>query len=388
METTRSGDTSRSPRATSTTSRPVPSSRDAGGADGREDARPPEQWKPRRGRRRGGGRVPPCRSGRLPVRLRPARPSPCDLRGAPAHLRNAQHRGAHSDRRCRVRGGRDGVGRLGRHHHGLTDPAHGRRGGDRWIGRGERSVADPIPGPALRRLRDRRVARCLSARARADGGASTGGRSDARGTSRARSACISAATSSMPSACRRATSLSSSATSPVTVRARPRSARPFAPGGRARRTARPAIRSTGSTFSCTAFFEDHRFEEFITMCTGRVEVATGRTELISAGHVWPVVIRERAAVVPMKARTAARRRPAASVADHRAATRRPRRAARVHRRVDRESHHGRHGQRWGEDGLLRWLNGAARSRPDVASRSRRDARATSRTAARSPTTSR
>ena len=43
-----------------------------------------------------------------------------------------------------------------------------------------------------------------------------------------------------------------------------------------------------------AFLDDRRFEEFVTMCTGRVDVATGRTELISAGHVWPVVIKERA----------------------------------------------------------------------------------------------
>jgi serine phosphatase RsbU (regulator of sigma subunit) len=105
-----------------------------------------------------------------------------------------------------------------------------------------------------------------------------------------------------------------------------------------------------------AFFEDRRFEEFITMCTGRIEVATGRTELISAGHVWPVVIRERAAVVPMRAG------PPLGVDL-------PRQWRITELQLDvgdvllvftdgliESRITGRHGQRWGEDGLLRWLN--------------------------------
>jgi hypothetical protein len=105
-----------------------------------------------------------------------------------------------------------------------------------------------------------------------------------------------------------------------------------------------------------AFFEDRRFEEFITMCTGRIEVATGRTELISAGHVWPVVIKERAAVVPMRAG------PPLGVDL-------PRQWRITELQLDvgdvllvftdgliESRITGRHGQRWGEDGLLRWLN--------------------------------
>jgi serine phosphatase RsbU (regulator of sigma subunit) len=105
-----------------------------------------------------------------------------------------------------------------------------------------------------------------------------------------------------------------------------------------------------------AFFEDRRFEEFITMCTGRVDVATGRTELISAGHVWPVVIKERASVVPMK--------PGPPLGVDL-----PRGWQVTDLQLDlrdvllvftdglTESRiTGRHGQRWGEEGLLRWLN--------------------------------
>jgi Stage II sporulation protein E (SpoIIE) len=105
-----------------------------------------------------------------------------------------------------------------------------------------------------------------------------------------------------------------------------------------------------------AFFEDRRFEEFITMCTGRVEVATGCTQLISAGHVWPVVIKERASVVPMRAG------PPLCVDL-------PRSWQVTDLQLDvgdvllvftdglTESRiTGRHGQRWGEEGLLRWLN--------------------------------
>lgn len=106
-----------------------------------------------------------------------------------------------------------------------------------------------------------------------------------------------------------------------------------------------------------AFFEDRRFEEFVTMLTGRLEVSTGRTELISAGHVWPVVINERASVVPMRAG------PPLGI-------NLPRDWRITEVQLDAgdvllvftdgltESRiTGRHGQRWGEEGLLRWLNG-------------------------------
>jgi len=106
-----------------------------------------------------------------------------------------------------------------------------------------------------------------------------------------------------------------------------------------------------------AFFEDHRFEEFVTMCTGRIETATGRAQLISAGHVWPVVIKERASVVPMRAG------PPLGVEL-------PRDWQVTEVQLDagdvllvftdglvENRIAGRHGQRWGEEGLLRWLNG-------------------------------
>ena len=106
-----------------------------------------------------------------------------------------------------------------------------------------------------------------------------------------------------------------------------------------------------------AFFEDRRFEEFVTVCTGRLEVPTGHAELISAGHVWPVVIKQRASVVPMAAG------PPLGVDL-------PRDWKITDLQLDpgdvllvftdglTESRvTGRHGQRWGEEGLLRWLNG-------------------------------
>jgi sigma-B regulation protein RsbU (phosphoserine phosphatase) len=107
----------------------------------------------------------------------------------------------------------------------------------------------------------------------------------------------------------------------------------------------------------TAFFEDRRFEEFVTMCTGRLEVPTGRVELISAGHVWPVVIRDRAEVVQM-------------IPGPPLGVDLPRdwRVTDIH--LDEgdalfvftdgltESRvTGRSGQRWGEEGLIRWMNG-------------------------------
>jgi serine phosphatase RsbU (regulator of sigma subunit) len=105
-----------------------------------------------------------------------------------------------------------------------------------------------------------------------------------------------------------------------------------------------------------AFFEDRRFEEFVTVCTGRLEVSTGHAQLISAGHVWPVVIKERASVVPMSA-------------GHPLGVDLPRDWKVTDLHLDRgdvllvftdgltESRvTGRHGQRWGEEGLLRWLN--------------------------------
>ncbi len=107
----------------------------------------------------------------------------------------------------------------------------------------------------------------------------------------------------------------------------------------------------------TAFCEDRRFEEFVTMCTGRLEVPTGRVELVSAGHVWPVVIRDRAEVVQMI--------PGPPLGidlprdwhvtefhlD-------PGEALFVFTDGLTESRvNGGGGQRWGEEGLIRWMNG-------------------------------
>jgi len=106
-----------------------------------------------------------------------------------------------------------------------------------------------------------------------------------------------------------------------------------------------------------AFFEDRRFEEFVTMCTGRIDASTGRAELISAGHVWPVVIRERASLVPMVAGPPLgvdlpRQWKITELLLH------PRDVLLVFTDGLTESRvTGRHGQRWGEEGLLRWLNG-------------------------------
>jgi serine phosphatase RsbU (regulator of sigma subunit) len=105
-----------------------------------------------------------------------------------------------------------------------------------------------------------------------------------------------------------------------------------------------------------SFFEDRRFEEFVTMCTGLVHVPSGRAELISAGHVWPVVIKQRASVVSMLAG------PPLGVDL-------PRTWRITELQLDpgdvllvftdgltENRISGRHGQRWGEEGLLRWLN--------------------------------
>jgi serine phosphatase RsbU (regulator of sigma subunit) len=117
-----------------------------------------------------------------------------------------------------------------------------------------------------------------------------------------------------------------------------------------------------------AFFEDRRFEEFVTMCTGKVEAATGRAELISAGHVWPVVIKDRASVVPMLAG------PPLSVDL-------PRQWRVTDLQLElgdmllvftdglTESRITGRRQRWGEEGLLRWMNNELarnpRWRPDL-----------------------
>jgi len=105
-----------------------------------------------------------------------------------------------------------------------------------------------------------------------------------------------------------------------------------------------------------AFFEDRRFEEFVTMCTGLLETATGRTQLISAGHVWPVLIKERASVVPMRSG------PPLGIEL-------PRDWQITEVQLDAgdvllvftdglvENRIAGRRQRWGEEGLLRWLNG-------------------------------
>jgi hypothetical protein len=106
-----------------------------------------------------------------------------------------------------------------------------------------------------------------------------------------------------------------------------------------------------------AFLGDRRFEEFVTMCTGRLEVPTGRVELISAGHVWPVVIRDRAEVVQMIPG------PPLGVdlpRDWRVTDLHldPGEALFVFTDGLTESRvTGRRSQRWGEEGLIRWMNG-------------------------------
>jgi hypothetical protein len=119
----------------------------------------------------------------------------------------------------------------------------------------------------------------------------------------------------------------------------------------------------------TAFFEDRRFEEFVTMCTGRVEVATGRAELISAGHVWPVLMRETAELVPMIAG------PPLGIDLPRGwqiteVSMKPGDALLVYTDGLTENRaSSRAGHRWGEEGLIRWLaQGMANNpawRPDL-----------------------
>ena len=131
---------------------------------------------------------------------------------------------------------------------------------------------------------------------------------------------------------------------------------PFAPGGRARRTARPTARWSGSTCS-----HERSSKTAVSMSSSRCARGESKPrpavhELISAGHVWPVVIKERASVVPMRAG------PPLGVDL-------PREWHVTELQLDAgdvllvftdgliESRvTGRHGQRWGEEGLLRWLN--------------------------------
>ena len=92
------------------------------------------------------------------------------------------------------------------------------------------------------------------------------------------------------------------------------------------------------------------------MCTGLLETATGRTQLISAGHVWPVLIKERASVVPMRSG------PPLGIEL-------PRDWQITEVQLDAgdvllvftdglvENRIAGRRQRWGEEGLLRWLNG-------------------------------
>ena len=105
----------------------------------------------------------------------------------------------------------------------------------------------------------------------------------------------------------------------------------------------------------TTFFAADRTDAYVTLCTGIIDRRTRRASFVSAGHPWPIALGATTGIIDMPVGRPAR--PRTVGVDGQRREHRATRPAPVHRRAHREPPWRRPADRWGEDGLVGWLQG-------------------------------